>query len=631
VSQAQASTQPGPVTLGAVSAAQGEIRGLLSVAGSEVTLDNTTLTGVVGGRSYRVSVAPIARVSRATMLVVDTSGSMGESGMATVRSSVSAFLKVVPADVSVGLTSFADTAGVDVQPTKDRSAVLAAVNALESQGETTLYDGLLAGSAALSRFESRSLILLSDGGDTRSRKGTQANVTAALRRARVHTEVIAFRSGEVNTTALRSFAAAGGGRVAAADSAAEVESVFHGAAQALRSQVAFTLRPGVEVVDAQKLVITGTAGGRVFEAQSPIDLRRANLVATGPSAAVPSQALPEPSVAPRAVSDVFLLVGAAAFGLGILGIVIALAAPLLRSRRSERVASIEAYVSGTGPATGRAGVTASPSAISAGLVNFGDRVMSTRESTSKTMALIERADLPLRAGEWWVLRLVSLVVCVAGALVVFHGGLILTVLAVVVGATAGALLPAVVLRVKASHRRRKFEAQLPDTLMLVASSLSTGFSLPQALDAVTRDSADPISKEFSRALAETRIGADISDALEHMAGRLDSDNMRWTAMAIRIQREVGGNLAEVLRTTAHTMRDREALQRQVSALSAEGKLSAYILIAMPIGIGLYMLKINYDYIALLWSNMIGIAMLGFGLLSMAVGIVWLRKIVVVEV
>jgi tight adherence protein B len=116
-----------------------------------------------------------------------------------------------------------------------------------------------------------------------------------------------------------------------------------------------------------------------------------------------------------------------------------------------------------------------------------------------------------------------------------------------------------------------------------------------------------------------------------MAGRLDSDNMRWTAMAIRIQREVGGNLAEVLRTTAHTMRDREALQRQVSALSAEGKLSAYILIAMPIGIGLYMLKINYDYIALLWSNMIGIAMLGFGLLSMAVGIVWLRKIVVVEV
>ena len=96
-------------------------------------------------------------------------------------------------------------------------------------------------------------------------------------------------------------------------------------------------------------------------------------------------------------------------------------------------------------------------------------------------------------------------------------------------------------------------------LTLVASSLSTGFSLLQALDAVSKDAAEPAAKEFSRALAETRIGADISESLERMAERMDSENMKWATMAIQIQRSVGGNLAETLRTTAKTLREREAL------------------------------------------------------------------------
>ena len=106
----------------------------------------------------------------------------------------------------------------------------------------------------------------------------------------------------------------------------------------------------------------------------------------------------------------------------------------------------------------------------------------------------------------------------------------------------------------------------------------------------------PSAKEFSRALAETRIGADLEDSLDRLAHRMDSDNLRWTTMAIRIQRQVGGNLAETLRTTAATLRERESLQREVSALSAEGRLSAYILIALPVGLFLFMLKANRDYV-----------------------------------
>ena len=178
---------------------------------------------------------------------------------------------------------------------------------------------------------------------------------------------------------------------------------------------------------------------------------------------------------------------------------------------------------------------------------------------------------------------------------------------------------------------KKFEAQLPDVLTLVASSLSTGFSLPQALDAVAKDAADPSAKEFSRALAETRIGSDVSDALERMAARMDSENMRWTSMAIRIQREVGGNLAETLRTTAKTLREREELRRHVRALSAEGKLSAYILTALPIGIFFYTMKTNREYIELLWTRPLGIAMIIAGLISLGIGMFWMRKVVDVKV
>jgi tight adherence protein B len=296
------------------------------------------------------------------------------------------------------------------------------------------------------------------------------------------------------------------------------------------------------------------------------------------------------------------------------------------------VENIEQYLAPGASRAGRGKAKASKTtAISENLVFLGERVMENRDSTSKTMALIERADLPLRAGEWWVLRIVALVAGLAVSMVLLRGGVLMTVFAAFVGLVGGYFLPSLVLRFLANHRGKKFDSQLPDVLILVASSLSTGFSLPQALDAVARDSAEPSAKEFSRALAETRIGADVADSLERMATRMDSDNMRWTSMAIRIQREVGGNLAETMRTTAKTLREREELGRHVKALAAEGKLSAYILIALPIGIFFYTMETNRSYIELLWTTGIGLAMCAGGLISLGIGVFWMRKVVDVKV
>jgi tight adherence protein B len=161
--------------------------------------------------------------------------------------------------------------------------------------------------------------------------------------------------------------------------------------------------------------------------------------------------------------------------------------------------------------------------------------------------------------------------------------------------------------------------------------LKSGFGLPQALDAVARDAAEPVAKEFSRAIAETRIGTDIADTLERVAERMGSDAMRMAVMSIRIQREVGGNLAETLETTAKTLRERESLYRQVRALSAEGRLSAYILIALPFGLFFYMLLINPAYIRLLWTTLPGIAMTVGASVLLVLGIFWMRKVVKIEV
>jgi tight adherence protein B len=254
--------------------------------------------------------------------------------------------------------------------------------------------------------------------------------------------------------------------------------------------------------------------------------------------------------------------------------------------------------------------------------------MKDRRSTSKTMALIERADLPFRAGEWLILRIVAVIVGAAGGLL-FGGESKLVGL--IFGGVLGLVAMPAFLRFTASRRANKFEAQLPQILLLVSTSLRSGFGLPQALEAVARDAADPAGKEFSRALAETRIGTDISDALERAGDRMESKSMHWTVLAIRIQREVGGNLAETLRTTAGTLREREALNRQVKTLSAEGRLSAYILIALPIFLFFYMMRVNYDYVALLWTTTPGLFMSVGGLVMLGIGIVWMQKVVKIEV
>ena len=619
----------------------GNLVGLITSTTGSGSIDSA-LTITVGGKAYPVDAITSGTgtpVTRTAMLVVDTSGSMGESGMRTVRAAVGAFLKSVPDDVRVGVVSFSGTAKLQIAPTTDQGKVQSAVNGLESSGETALYDGLDLAIRSLGAKGERSILLLSDGGDTASARASRASVTAAIKAQKVRTEAVAFKTSDGDQSALKAFAAAGGGSVVSAANSGAVQSAFTSAAKTLASQLTFSMPLPVGVSGAQNVTVSGKADGKAFRTAALVDFGvgvAAKATTTAPAGNVPIVGPTDETVEAGAVSRLPVLGLSPLLGLALgtvfLGVLIAgiaLASGQLKSGRQTRVENIERYVSqDSGAASSKVKRSA---AVSENLVFLGERMMENRDSTSKTMALIEKADLPLRAGEWWVLRIISIVAGLAVAFIFFNGGLGMTVFAIVVGLLLGFFGPAVVLRFLASRRAKKFEGQLPDVLTLVASSLSTGFSLPQALDAVAKDSPEPSAKEFSRALAETRIGADVADALDHMSARMDSDNMRWTAMAIRIQREVGGNLAETLKTTAKTLREREELRRHVKALSAEGKLSAYILIALPIGIFLYTMKTNREYVELLWTRGLGLMMLAAGLVFMGIGIFWMRKTVDVEV
>jgi tight adherence protein B len=204
---------------------------------------------------------------------------------------------------------------------------------------------------------------------------------------------------------------------------------------------------------------------------------------------------------------------------------------------------------------------------------------------------------------------------------------------VVLGLVLALLVPLgarLAVKFKATRRRARFADQLDDALQLMAGSLRAGHSLLRAVDSVSVDAAAPMSEEFARIVNETRVGRDLGEALDEVAARMGSDDFTWVAQAIQIHREVGGNLAEVLDAVGHTIRERNAIRRQVKALSAEGKLSAAVLMALPFGIIGFISMTNPGYLAKFTESLMGYGMLAVSAVMLVVGALWLKKTVTIR-
>jgi tight adherence protein B len=283
---------------------------------------------------------------------------------------------------------------------------------------------------------------------------------------------------------------------------------------------------------------------------------------------------------------------------------------------------------GQQPSGGRA-PTLDPSAsgwIPSTVTKFGTRFAQSRGFSDRLDAELEAAGVSLRSGEFVVASAVAaLVFGVLGAAILRNAFLALIIAAI------GAAFPTLLLRGTLGKRADHLREQLPDVLTIMASSLRAGHSFMQALDTVAKEIAQPAAAEFQRVVAEIRLGRPAEDALEALAERVGSADFMWAVLAVNIQREVGGNLAEILDNVADTLRERATLRRQIKVLTAEGRLSAWVLALLPVGIALYMTAANPKYIGLLVTQGIGRVMLGVGLALMAVGIYWMRKIVDIDV
>ncbi len=250
--------------------------------------------------------------------------------------------------------------------------------------------------------------------------------------------------------------------------------------------------------------------------------------------------------------------------------------------------------------------------------------MAGRTKVGAMDRALARAGVSLRPGEFVVVSATVLVVGVTTGLVV--GG---TAGAVVLGAVA-AMMPRVILRTLTDRRRRAFADQLEGTLQTIAGSLRSGYGLVQAMSTVADESPSPTSVEFNRVVVESRLGRSIEQSLAAMADRLENEDLGWVVEAIEIQHEVGGNLAEVLDTVTGTIRERNQIRRQVKALSAEGKISAIILLSLPLVIAGFIAMISPEYIAELTDTSVGRIMIGVAVVLMLAGAAWIKKIIRVE-
>ena len=319
-----------------------------------------------------------------------------------------------------------------------------------------------------------------------------------------------------------------------------------------------------------------------------------------------------------------LILGGLAAGLGCYAVVM-----LFQKDESALNSVLQAYSDPYGAQVveeddGESGI--SKNALLKRAVEITEGLAERRGLLARLEGMLERADLPLRAGE-----ALTAYTGIAVASIVF-GFLFapsLPVFLFFVG--LGMVGPPAVVHRLAARRRKAFMGQLPDTLQLLSSTLKAGYSFLQGVEAVSQEIEDPMGNELRRIVTEAQLGRPLEEAMDASAERMGSPDFAWAVMAVKIQREVGGNLSELLLTVAETMTERERLRRDISALTAEGKMSAIVLGALPILLGFAMWAINPDYIDTLFTDSFGKLLLVMSIVAATAGFAWMKKIINIDI
>ncbi|MBS4752324.1 type II secretion system F family protein [Nocardioides sp. zg-ZUI104] len=587
------------------------------LTGVQVTLDGKELTATA--ESTRQG----TEVRRTTVLAIDTSRSMrGKGRFTAAKEAASAYLRTVPPDVAVGIVTFDSDVEVALEPTEDRAAAQAVLEGLGLSQDTLLYDGLAAAVRSAGTLGQRTVLVLSDGADTGSETSLE-DVSTLVEDTETRVHVVGLDLPADQLAPLRSIATTGKGEVITSTGDA-LTRTFAAQAAAVADQVLVTAPlPEAFTASVANVVVTLPTAAEpvVARALAPVEV-----AAAGSSAATgtPDLAIDGGWVAPAWL----LWVGLGVLAVGLVTVAVLLVPPPPAPLSiADRVTAYSRYGAGPAGAARESDEKAAEpmleqaKAAAAGVL---DRNHGLNDRLTRRLAA---AGSEFKPSEW---LLVHVGVVLAGGVL----GLLLGGGSIVVGlifVLVGAALPPLYLRTVAGRRRKAFDNALPEVLQLLSGALSAGLSLAQAVDTVVREGPEPIASEFKRVLVEARIGVALEDAFEGVAERFNSRDFAWAVMAIRIQRQVGGNLAELLTTVAATMRERQFLRRHVRALSAEGRMSAMILCSLPPVFALYLLLTNPAFLEPLYRDPRGIVISVAGVAWLAIGVFWMSRMVKVDV
>ncbi len=557
--------------------------------------------------------------SLATVYVVDLSASMERDGVLTdVKKGLQGVFERLPKGDEAAIVSFSDAAVVESPFTDDQAQLDDALTDMVApeDGKAAVWDGVR---KAATLFDSRpdlqpNIVLISDS------RNDAGNATAETARAAVINSGAAFFTVEL-------------------DHDQGTESAAFEQIMDRTGGAAFTATKGQAVQDAVAEVVATTQSQYVAtyassENQGQVDVsvsvggveRKASYVA---GAQAQGAAATDAADVSKPFGPAWLR-GAlgGALALVLVGLAVGLGAYAVVSLATSSDESLHAvlrpYSDGPVVDAETEGALAQ-TAILQRAVELTEEFAERQGFLTKVEGALERADLPLRAAEAMFFYAV--------------GAMLLTVLTFALGgmvsgvavALLSLLVPPAVVNFLAARRAKKFQSLLPDTLQLLSGSLRAGYSLLQGVEAVSKEVADPMGQELRRVMTEARLGREVEDAMEAVADRMGSADFAWAVMAIRIQREVGGNLSELLLTVADTMVHRERLRRDIAALTAEGKMSAIILGLLPIGLGAFMWMGNPEYMEPLGTTGLGHVLLLLATTSGLIGFAWMKKIINIEI
>ena len=552
--------------------------------------------GVVGLRASNLG------RDKSVVLVVDRSQSMRGQALADAAAAASRFVRTKPRRDRIAVVAVGSQA---VQLTGFSTAANEAVAALRGLEVdpvvgTDLYDSVVLASQALAgEFHGgRVLVLLTDGQEVSSETSLNGAIDAA-RAAEVTVYTIGIESKSFRPAPLERLATATGGRYVGADGTAALQGIYAALAEELRRtwQLSYTTaaRPGER-----------------------LEVAAAGAIDTSVVPGTPEVTVRDASKLPDAVFELGPIVPAAFVGFCIL----VGAALLLRVPAGTRLRRRIAPHLGEERRKRERGPVQERFATASTVLRATERAFGHLRAWHALHRLLERADVPLRTAELVYAAVGSgiamgLVCAVAGF------GSLLTLAAMV----AGGAIPILVVWHKARRRLAAIEDQLPDLLVTMAASLKAGHSFRQGIQAVVDEGQPPASKEFKRVLTETRLGRPMDDALNEMAERVGSKNLSFVITSVAIQRQVGGSLAGIFDMVAEAVRQRQQFARKIKSLTAMGRASAYVLCGIPFFMAASITVLNGEYMEPLYHTSTGHMLLAGGLAMMAVGALFLRKIV----